>query len=216
MYSHWNCNHANGEHGMFTTRGYHMCLNTNRYLVKKNRYWSILSFDLWWPWSEGVTAVIWIHPLETVNMVNGLYLYATFLVLATTKSALQHKSAFTRSHVYSYADGRGYHARCHLLIRANNHSCTLTHRWRPTGSNAGFSIYSKETLACWVWEAEDRTTDPLIRQCPLYLISNSRHDIILNFFCHARMLFYRSDIESKKSASVPRDQTKEEDRWLRH
>lgn len=45
-------------------------------------------------------------------MVNGLQLYRAFLVLQSTQSALQHESAFTHSHTYSYSGGKGDHARC--------------------------------------------------------------------------------------------------------
>lgn len=62
-------------------------------------------------------------------MVIGLYSQSAFLVLATTQSALQHKSAINHSHT----GDRGYHARCHLLIKRDNHSCMRTPMEEPQG-----------------------------------------------------------------------------------
>ena len=57
-----------------------------------------------------VAAVAWC--LKVQDSMSGLYF--AFLVLLTTQSTLQHSLIHTMM--------RGYHARCHLLIRSNNFS----------------------------------------------------------------------------------------------
>lgn len=62
-------------------------------------------------------------------MVTGLYLQSSTLVLATTQRALQHKLAINHWHT----GDRGYHARCHLFTRSDNHSCMRTPMEEPPG-----------------------------------------------------------------------------------
>ncbi len=54
-------------------------------------------------------------------------------------NAGQHSLIYT----HAYTGGRGYHARCHLLFRGDNHS---HNNGAAIQSNCGFSISPKDTL----------------------------------------------------------------------
>lgn len=88
-------------------------------------------------YNQSESSWVWICTLKCTNM-NLVYLHLKVLQKSCSNNS-KHQPSFTHWHAFSYTGGRGFHMRCHLLIKNDNHSQEHSHI-RAIRSHLLFSI----------------------------------------------------------------------------
>ena len=113
-------------------------------------------------------------------MVNGLYLYSSFLVFQPLKVLFTLRITFT--HIHTLNGYRGDHARSppahQRKLTIHTHSYTDGSAIR---TNLGLSVLPKDTSTCGL--EEPGIEPPIFRLVddPLYLLNHSRSEVIRSF-----------------------------------